>query len=165
MKKLIWLILFIPVLAGCTASETFETLMDTMDMPAMATVQSVSVSLPEEAVSTVLQNDSANKLYFCDGYTVSVQTMAGGDLDRTLRQCTGFGRDGLTMLERQQGTATRYEAVWCAAGEGNEQICRCVLLDDGSYHYAVTVMAEAEQAGELTAVWQHILDSVTLHTG
>ena len=35
-----------------------------------------------------------------------------------------------------------------------------VILDDGTFHYAVSVMADADQAAKLEATWKHILDSV-----
>ena len=46
------------------------------------------------------------------------------------------------------------------------QVGNAVILDDGNFHYAVSVMADADQAAKLEDTWQHILDSVcALSTG
>lgn len=162
MKKC-WIILALTLfLSGCSAQETFETVSDVLDVPAMAQMQQIELALPKEAATASMENPDAGKIYLCDGYTLTVQTMDAGDLNRTLQQLTGYVREQLTVMETQQGGITRYESVWTAAGEGGDQIGRAVILDDGSYHYAVTVMAEATVAGEKTAQWQEILDSIKL---
>ena len=162
MKKC-WIILVLTLfLSGCGAQETFETVSDVYDVPAMAQMQQVELALPEEAALPSMESDDAGKLYLCDGYTLTVQTLEGGDLDSTLRQTTGFGRDQLTLMETQKNGTTRYDCVWSAAGEGGDHIGRAAVLDDGSYHYVVSVMAQADTAGELADTWQDILDSVAL---
>ena len=93
---------------------------------------------------------------------VAVQTCVGGNLDSTFRQITGFSKDALTVMERRQGKISRYDCVWTALGEPGEQICRSVILDDGSYHYCVTVMADSITAGDLQQSWQSLLNSVYL---
>lgn len=162
MKKC-WIVLALVLfLAGCGAQETFETVSDALDAPAMAQMQQVQLVLPDEAALPSMENSDAGKIYLCDGYTVTVQTMEAGDLDKTLRQSTGFAKNQLTVMETERDGITRYECVWSAAGEGGDQVGRAVVLDDGCYHYVVTVMADFERAGDLTKTWQGILDSVTL---
>lgn len=162
MKKC-WLILVLAVfLTGCGAQETFETVSDIYDAPAMAQMRQLEIALPKEAAVPSMENEDAGKIYLCNGYTLTVQTLAGGDLDRTMRQLTGFGREQLTVMETQVEGIDRYACVWSAAGEGGDQIGRAVILDDGSYHYAVTVMADSASAGELAEIWQEILKSAKL---
>lgn len=162
MKKC-WIILALfLLLTGCGAQETFETISDNYAAPVSAALYEVQVALPEEAAAPAMEAEDGSKLYLCDGYTVTVQTMESGDLDRTLRETTGFNKDSLTVMETQKDGFKRYECVWSAAGEGEDAVGRAVILDDGSCHYVVTVMANYTQAGALSAAWQHILDSVTL---
>lgn len=162
MKKC-WILLALTLfLTGCGAQQTFETVSDVYDVHAMAQMQQVELSLPKDAAAASMENPDAGKIYLCDGYTLTVQTMEAGDLSRTLRQLTGYAKDQLTVMETQRGGVTRYESVWTAAGEGGDQVGRAVILDDGSYHYAVTVMADFSKAGELTPVWQDIFRSVKL---
>ncbi len=164
MKKM-WVILALSLLlAGCGSQQTFETVDDVQAAPVMAQMQRISLALPKEAAVPAMENDNGEKLYLCNGYTVAVQTMEAGDLDRTLRQLTGFKRDQLTLMQTEQAGIKRYDCVWSTAGEGEDQVCRAAVLDDGSYHYAVTVMAEFSAAGELTETWRTILNSVSLST-
>ena len=162
MKKCWILLTLLLLLTGCGAQQTFETVSDVLDMAAMAPMQQLSLALPKDAAAASMENPNAGKIYLCDGYTLTVQTMDAGDLDGTLRQLTGYGREQLTVMKTQQDNAVRYESVWSAAGEGGDQVGRAVILDDGNCHYAVTVMADFAAAGELTAVWQEILSSVKL---
>lgn len=162
MKKLGILLALVLLLSGCSVRDTFETVSDVYDVPVMAQQKQLELSLPKEASAAAMETPDAGKLFLCDGYTLSVQTMDAGDLDRTLRLLTGYGKDQLTVMQTKQGEITRYESVWTAAGEGGDQIGRAVILDDGSYHYTVSVMADAVDAGELTSVWQEILGSAKL---
>jgi len=109
-----------------------------------------------------MEAEDGSKIYLCDGYCVTLQDYPSGDLDRTLRQTTGFGKDSLLVMETRQGQWKQYECVWSAAGEGEDQMCRATILDDGEKHYVVTVMADYSKAGDLNSTWQHIMDSATL---
>ena len=162
MKKVWVLFMLALALTGCGTQQAMETISDEFDVSAMAEVQQINLSLPEEAAVATLECADAGKLYLCDGYSVTVQTMEAGDLDRTLRNATGFSKEQLTVMQTSPGAFVRYDCVWCAVGEGGDQTCRGIVLDDGNYHYVVTVMADATMAGELTATWQHILDSAKL---
>lgn len=162
MKKYLIGIALALLLTGCSAQQTFETLSDVYDAPVMAPAGQLELKLPEEAAAASMENPDAGKLYLCDGYTLTVQTLDAGDLNETLRQLTGYGKEQLTVMETKQDGFSRFETVWSAAGEGGDQIGRAVILDDGYYHYAVTVMADAQTAGDLTSVWQSVLDSATL---
>ena len=162
MKKLWAVLILAALLTGCGTKQTFETVSDLVDVPAMAQMQQLTLDFPDEAAVPSMENPDVGKLYLCDGYTLAVQTMDAGDLDRTLRQLTGYGKSQLTLMKTKQDGSDRYECVWSAAGENGDQIGRAVVLDDGSYHYSVSVMASADDAGELTDTWQKIFDSVKL---
>lgn len=162
MKK-IWILLLLALLllSGCGAQETFEIVSDVYDVPASAMGYTLQLQLPQEAVLETMESE-AGALYLCDGYTLTVQALEGGDLDRTLQAVTGFEKDALTLMQTKQGDFKRYECAWSAAGEGTQQVCRTLILDDGNTHHAVTVMADYQMAGDLTAQWQHLLSSAQL---
>ena len=67
-------------------------------------------------------------------------------------------------MKTERNGLSAYEYVWSAAGECEEQMCRGIILDDGAFHYAVTVMADYSQAGEQQQTWQELLNSVTINT-
>lgn len=163
MKKLCVVLLFALFLCGCDADQTFETLSDSFLQPAVAPRQ-IELSLPKEAAAQAMQDDAEGELYLCDGYVLTVQTFLSGDLDGTLRELTGRSREQLTLMQTQRSNVRCYETVWSAAGENGDQIGRVKVLDDGSYHYAVTVMADAGQAGALSDTWQAVFDSFSLYT-
>lgn len=150
------------LLTGCGAQETFETMADVQVQSVSASARQVLLSLPEEAAVCVFEDAQTGSLYLCDGYSISLQTLQGGDLDKTLRAVTGYSREQLTLMQTRQGDVKRYECVWSAAGEGEDQVGRAVILDDGSYHYVLTTMAGQTHAGELTETWQEIFSSFGL---
>lgn len=162
MKKLCCVILVTVMLSGCAVQSAFETIGDILDMPVIALKREVQLQLPKEATAPVLQSEDGGMLYLCDGYTLTIQTLSAGDLDRTMREVTGFSKDQLTVMETEQADTLRYDCVWSAAAEEGDQVGRSVILDDGYYHYAVTVMADFASAGELAKIWQTLLTSVTL---
>ena len=160
MKKVCVLLVLVALLSGCADQPALETVFDQLETPVMAQMRQLSVALPKEATAPTLQSEDAGALYLCDGYTLTIQTMSAGDLDATLRSLSGFSKDQLTVMTTEKHGIRRYECVWSAAGEGGDQVARAVILDDGNYHYAVTVMADFSSAGDLADTWKEILDSI-----
>ena len=160
MKK--WIVLFtlLILLTGCARQGEFETVGDVY-APVSLTAKEVTLALPSEAAVQTLSGEGG-KLYLCDGYTVSVQTLPGGDLAKSLRQVTGYSIDRLTVLETEKDGFCVYRCVWTAAGEGGDQIAQTALWDDGNFHYAITAMADSAHSGKLAATWQEIFRSVEL---
>lgn len=159
MKKCCLILMAALLLSGCAAAETFETLGDIDMSPVLREERSVLLTVPQEA--QILQGDTGT-IYLCDGYEVTVEVLSGGDLNGTLQNLTGFGTDDLTVIETAAADVGRYECVWTAAGEGGDVVGRVVVLDDGAYHYCVTVQSGAEDALSLQETWQEIFDSFRL---
>ena len=162
MKKCCIILLSMLLLCGCSAEETFERVYDELLLPVMAPMAELQLQLPDNAAQPVLANDTGEKLYFCDGYTLAVQTVEAGDLDRSLRSLCGCGREDLTVLETRAGTHSRYDWAFTCAGEGGTQVGRGAILDDGNYHYCVTVMAQEALSGSLEASWNAVFASLSL---
>ena len=162
MKKLGILLMVILLLTGCAAQETFETVSDNIVQSVMGQERQVELKLPSHASTPVVNSDDGGKLYLCDGYVLMVQTLSAGDLDRTVRSLSGFGASQVTLMETATQDAKRYEWVWTAAGEGGDQMARALVLDDGSRHYCLTAMADAQTAGVLEAEWSDIFSSFRL---
>ena len=162
MKKFCFLLVLFVFMTGCGAQATFETVSDDYVQSVSATMQQVQLVLPEDAAVMTIENQGVGKLYLCDGYAIAVQTLESGDLEKTLQAVSGFTSNALQLLQTGAGEIDRYECVWVAAGENGSQVCRASILDDGSFHYVVTIMADAQMAGELTDQWNTIMSSVTL---
>lgn len=161
MKKFLFLVLAALFLTGCDAESVYETVSDEMVQPVAAMMQQTALQLPEDAAVAVMQNDQGT-IYFCDDYTLALQTLQSGDLDATIRQTTGYSKDSLQLMKTQPGDYIRYDCVWTSAGEGEEQVNRAAILDDGCYHYVLTCMTLSSQAEQLQAQWQDIFTSFCL---
>ncbi len=163
MRKIWWILVLGLLLTGCGAAETYETVADEVVASVLAEPKEVRFELPEESILPAMETDNG-KLYMCSGYDVSVQTMEGGDLDGTIRQVSGYGREDLTVIETADGGLSRYELVWTSAGDGGQKMGRAVILDDGKYHYVLSAMADAEKSGEYQEMWNGMFDSFALVT-
>ena len=146
MKKCCLLLMIMLLLTGCKEKMDFETMSDVYEQTAVA--RQIQLTLPESAAMPV-STDTDGVLYICEDYSISVQTMSGGDLNRTLQAVTGYTEEKLQLLQQKQGGLTRYDCVWSCAGEGGDTVCRGVILDDGYYHYVLTVLIDAQNAGQL----------------
>ncbi len=159
MKIFVVVLLIMGMLTGCSG-EVLETLSDVYAEGQPLPQRILEVSLPEDAAVMTMSSDTDDTLYLCDGYVVTTYIEPGGSLDRTLKTVTGYDSSCLTIMETTRDGLACYQCAWSAAGEADMQVGNAVILDDGTFHYAVSVMADADQAGKLEATWQHILDSV-----
>ncbi len=162
MKKCCFLIVLSLLLTGCGAVPTFETL-GTIEHQSATTpsVAQVMVELPEDAAQDVFQSEQET-LYSCEDYTISMRTMVSGDLQSTIKTLSGYSPDKLTVMESASGQTSRYDWVWTAVGEDGDMIGRGAVLDDGSYHYCLCVMAQADLAGSLSQEWNELFGSFRL---
>lgn len=161
LRKLWFLLGCILMLFGCGVQDTFETVADDLAVSSPLPAQ-VVVFIPEDAATPVMEAEDGSKLYLCDAYSVSVQTLHNTDINTTLKELTGFLPEKLTVIHTNTHEMDQYSCVWSAAGEGVPQVCRALILDDGAYHYAVTVMADQDRAGALEETWKTIRSSVEL---
>lgn len=161
MRKCVLVLLITLTLAGCGTEDTFETVADEILQSAAEPAAEIEVELPEEAAAPVAQGDIGT-LYQCDGYEIALLTLASGDLDATLRSTTGYSREDLTVIETRLGEFKRYDLVWSCLGEEGEQIGRACILDDGNYHYVLSVLGQADRAGEFEEGWEELFSSYSL---
>lgn len=161
MKKCILFLLFSVFLTGCGNEATFETVADEWIQSAAAPVRQVLVTLPAEAAVPVSESENG-QLYQCDGYEIALQTLESGNLDATLRAVTGHSREDLTVMETEPDNLRRYDLVWSCLGEEGEQVGRACILDDGNYHYVLSVLWEADRAAELETVISDLFRSYSL---
>ena len=103
MKKMCIVLLLALLLTGCGGNNTRETISDNHDVPTMVEMKNLSVELPNHLSTPVLESQTAGKLYICDDYWVSVQTVAAGDLAQTVYNITGMQKDKLDILQSRQG--------------------------------------------------------------
>ncbi len=160
MKKLLAVLLLAFILAGCGGEPVYETIGDVpipQDTPEML---EIIVKIPEEAAAMVMTSDDGAKLYMCEDYYITLQTMPAGDMDGVFRELTGYSAENLQVIRSQFQGLDRYRLVWSSVGEGADQVGRACVYSDGNYCYALTAMAPEDKAGELTVgAWKELFDS------
>lgn len=161
MKRCVLLMLLMLTLCGCAAEEVLETISDELVLSAMAQPREITVNLPDNAVTPVLESDS-RQMYLSEDYEILLETLSGGDVDATIRSLTGYEKDKLTVMQTQWDGVERYEFVWVAAGETGDRLGRGVILDDGNYHYCMSVLRDAENRKMSQIVWRDVFASFRL---
>ena len=161
MRKLVVMVLFGCLLCGCTGQEVMETVADELAVPVLTQLREVYVSLPENAVAPVLGNGST-QIYYSDDYEIILETVSSGNLDGTIRSLCGYDPEKLTILQTQRNGTDCYEFVWACAGETGERLGRAVILDDGHYHYCMSVLRDAQGEQKSQIVWDQVFTSFTL---
>lgn len=162
MKKLMCLMCLVLLLVGCSAEKTYDTMGTLSPEPEKTAMMKIKLEVPEDAASHVMGTEQEGRIYFGTDYTLCLQVMDAGDLNHTLQACTGFERENLDLLETKTAQYKRYEAVWTGVGEGGDHLGRIAVLDDGNYHYVLTAMADAQDAGKLSQTWQTVFQSFGL---
>ena len=162
MKTIAVALLLMMLLSGCGEKETLETVADDIPLqPVMAQPAQISVRLPDNAVSPVLESDT-QQLYFCEDYEIAIETRSSGDLSGTVTAMTGFDPEKLTLMHTSPDGVARYEFVWASTGEAGDRLGRGVVLDDGHYHYCMTVLRDAQPQKKSQVVWSDVFSSFSL---
>lgn len=161
MRRWIGMVAVLLLLCGCGQQEQFETVMDVLDIQQMPAPRAISVDLPGETALPAMESDNG-RAYLCNDYEIYIQTMPGGDVDETMEAMSGFKRETLTVLSTVAENAQRYEFVWASAGEGGEYLGRGVILDDGNYHYTMSVLRSADTEQVSGVVWDGVFSSFRL---
>ncbi len=155
MKKCLVWILVVVVLCGCGTAPAVETISDEWIEPVLAQPREIILHLPGEATVFAMESDSGRQ-YIGDGYEVMVQTMPAGDLSGTIRCLTGFEKDELTVMQTRNDDIKRYEFVWASEGEHGERLGKGAVLDDGDYHYCLSVLQDVETMADCQIIWSEV---------
>lgn len=161
MKYWVFLLLMALLLTGCGAEDTFETVADELVLPVMAMPGHITVDLPGETAMPVIENDNG-RIYVCNDYEIVLQTLSGGDLEQTLHTVSGLDQEDLTVMDTRENGISRHEFVWASAGETGEQLGRGVVLDDGNYHYCMSVLRNADSGEKSQINWDQVFASFSL---
>lgn len=161
MKRITIILVLLFLLAGCAAQPTYETVNDEMELPPTPQMRQTYVELPAEAASPTIESGS-ERLYMCGNYEIRIQTMEGGDFGSTAKAVCGYEPDSLTVLQTRREGADCYEFVWACTGEDGDQVGRAAVLDDGNYHYVLSVIGSADNAWENYPLWLTMFQSFSL---
>lgn len=148
MKKWkIWVALTALLVSGCASEETpvFETMGgDVYQTPETPVAGIVQMMIPENAAAQTMADSAAGELYTWDGNTLQIQTLSGGDIQKTIQTVTGMPWSELTVMRYERDGLTCYRTVWSAAGEEGVLLGRALIADDGYYHYCISLLSPEE---------------------
>lgn len=162
MKIALVLLLSVFLLTGCGAAETFETVNDSIPVLPVAAPRWLEAQLPENAAAEAIWEDSQTRLYLTQDCTILMQTLPGGDLDRTMQQVTGKRTEELASITTSREGIVRHDFVWTAAGEEGLNLGRGCLLDDGDYHYVLTALSSESAVGTMGPAWEEMFTTCRL---
>lgn len=161
MKKILLFVLLPLLLTGCSGEETLESVADEMVLPVMALPGEILVELPGEAAMPAMESDTG-RMYLASDYEIYIQTLEAGDLAKTVKTLSGYEKADLTVMETGTEDLRRYEFVWTSMGEDGQRLGRAVVLDDGNYHYTMTVLRDADTTENTQIVWSDVFRSFNL---
>ena len=161
MKLWILLAMAAVLLTGCGTAPVMETVADQIVEQPKPEPRAISVSLPGETAMPAMESDGG-RIYMSADYDICIQTLPGGDLQGTIAAVSGFSGADMTVMTTQDSGCRRHEFVWAAAGEGGDILGRGVILDDGAYHYTMTVLRDADRVDSSPVVWDSVFSSFRL---
>ena len=161
MKKGLILLMSLLLLSGCGSAQVYETVTDEFAIPVSAVPREIRFDLAQEPILPAMESDGG-QLYLCGDFDVMVQTLDSGDLNDTVYRISGFMPEELTLLQTGTGDVDKYEFVWTSVSDGGHQIGRATILDDGSYHYALSATVDAQMIEEYQEIWNGIFESFEL---
>jgi len=162
MKKFCLMFALTMLLCGC-GKQDYEVRAAPCGAEETAAPGVISIYMSDELSAPVMSTPEGDRLYIADHYEVMLQTLAGGDIDATLQSCTGFDSRKLTVIETAEDGLKRYDCAFTSLGEGTQTVGRLTVLDDGNYHYVLTVTADRAYGAEMTAAWQQLSDSFQIN--
>lgn len=149
MSKIVFLLLLMMCLTGCMRQErpVMETVDDELVAQIAAEPKPMAVWLPDGAAKQTMAG--AGECYTWGECELRLQTMTSGDIRTTLEQLTGLSPDRLTVMEYEREGLQLYQTVWSSAGEEGITMGRCMVADDGEYHYCLSLLSpETADNGE-----------------
>ena len=159
--KILVLLMLVLALTGCGQVQVYETVTDELALPVAAQPREIRFDLAQEPILPAMESDGG-QIYLCGDFDVMVQTMEAGDLNDTVYRISGFLPEELTLIQTASGDVDKYEFVWTSATEEGHRIGRATILDDGSYHYAMSATVDAELIEEYQEIWNGIFESFEL---
>ena len=141
MKKIVWILAVVLCFAGCAdmTEPVMETVADGIVEPVAAEPKPMAVWLPDGAAKQTMAGEG--ECYTWGECELRLQTMTSGDIRATLEQLTGLSPDRLTVMEYEREGLQLYQTVWSSAGEEGVSLGRCMVADDGNYHYCISLVS------------------------
>ena len=151
MKKIVWILAVLLCFSGCggTDKPMMETVADVILEPVAAEPKPMAVWLPDDAAAQTMAEGEGEQCYTWGECELRLQTMSCGDILATLSKLTGQDPQKLTVMEYERDGLRLYQTVWSMTGEEGITMGRCMVADDGSHHYCISLTSpENADVGE-----------------
>ena len=143
MKKIVWILAVVLCFAGCAdmTEPVMETVADGIVEPVAAEPKPIAVWLPDDAAAQTMAEGETGECYIWGTSELRIQPLDGGDILSTLRKLTGLDPERLTVMEYERDGVQFYQTVWSMTGEEGVSLGRCMVADDGNYHYCISLVS------------------------
>lgn len=143
MKKIVWILAVLLCFSGCVniTEPMMETVADEIIEPVAAQPKPIAVWLPDDAAAQTMAEGENGECYTWESSELRIQTLDGGDIRATLRKLTGLDPERLTVMEYERDGIQLYQTVWSMTGEDGVSLGRCMVADDGNYHYCISLVS------------------------
>ena len=157
------LLLYILSLNGCSVKEDFsaECVNDTIiciSSPAFR----IEADIPQEAVLTLSHQDGCCAVFSHEDYEITQEIFPAASWDEAFLHVTGRTADSLNPILAGDFPQEEYRCSWSVAGENGTELCRCTILTDGCFYYAVSIQSNAETDKNYAQSFSSLLASVSL---
>ena len=160
MRKFVFILVLMLCLSGCADAPVMETVADGIVQPVAAEPKEMFVWLPEEAAAQTMADGQTGECYTWGDCEVRIQTLTGGDIRATLRTLTGLDPERLTVMEYERDGLQLYQTVWSMTGEEGVSLGRCMVADDGAYHYCISLLSPED--ADMGETYAQICASMTI---
>lgn len=165
MKKgIIWIMAAL-LLSGCAGDTepVYETIGNVWENEEpVSAPASIEFAVPDGAEMEAVSTDSEVKIYRIGDWELWTQALDGGDLRATFEQLTGMDWDALTVVNHPVGEKNVYETAWTAMDEEDTYIIRAAVIEEGDYHYCLSLMALEDNSRTVGQFFTEILENVNL---
>lgn len=163
MKRILLCLMVGMMLGGCASEPVYETIGNAMeDTRPVSAPGTIELTLPEDAQMQVIDDEYGSKSYRIGDWEVWTQICDGGDINATLEQLTGISAEALTVMEYRLQDMPCSEVAWITTTDEGSLVCRTAVLDDGNYHYCISLMMPEEEAEVLGESFGALLEGAVI---
>ena len=157
------LICYILSLNACSVKEDFtaECVNDAIECITVPAFR-IEADIPQEAVLTLSHRDGCCAVFSHEDYEITQEIFEAASWDEAFAHVTGRSADSLRPILAGTFPQEEYRCSWSVVGENGTQLCRCTILTDGSFYYAVSIQSDIAKDQEYAEEFSSLLASVSL---
>lgn len=158
------LLLTILTLNACSVKEDFsaECINDTIECVSLPAFR-IEADIPQDAILTLSHQNGCCSVFSHEDYEITQEIFPAASWDEAFLHITGRDADSLSPILAGNFPQEEYRCSWSVAGENGTELCRCTILTDGTFYYAVSIQSDAETDKNYAQSFSSLLASVSLY--